>query len=173
MMYPPPGHWRRSGSHYGTRAAGTGSRAPCAGYLARRSQGHPVHWVNPPRCPAQQAHGIDIAGAHFELVAENCAHEEGSGDLIEIIGYFCQRGGEFDDDEHLNDALVTAVLHVPQTSMMAFIAYRVTSCPSRALISKVEQTLRANIARCPCTAQSQCPALNQDSLTQALEHAID
>lgn len=134
---------------------------------------HPAHSVNPPRCPAQQAHGIDIASACFELVAEDCADEDGTGDLTEITGYFRQRGGEFDDDEHLNDALVTAVLQVPEVSMMAFIAHQVTSGSSRAMMSKVEKELRANIALCPCTAAGECPALNETSMTRALERAID
>src|SRR5260370_41290099 len=130
-------------------------------------------WVNPAPCPAQQGNGIDIIEAAFTLLVENAIAEHDASPVTEISGYFRPCGEAFDDEDRLNDALVTAVVQVPRASVLACIAHQVNTDASGGLAEKIEDTLRANVALCPCTAQEDCPALNAPSLILALERAID
>lgn len=134
--------------------------------------------MKPLRCPAQQANGVDIGHSEFEICIDGCDPYRHSGCTsrntdIEISGYFFPSGARLDDDDdRLNDALVTAFLAVPASSHISRIAHLVNADDSGKLKAKAADMLRDNIARCPCTATDECPALNKDSFVFALKRAV-
>lgn len=135
--------------------------------------------VNPPGCPAQQGNGIDITCAKFLLEAHDCRSDAGQA-ITEIFGFFRPAGDDYHDEARLNDALVTAVVHVPAVSVTGCLGHQVKADPSGYLIRKAGNMLRANIANCACAGgfgrwhrESDCAALNEANLLLALEHAID
>jgi len=87
--------------------------------------------------------------------------------ITEVFGYF-RLPGEVHDD----DTLQTAIVDVPAGSPIARMAHQVSTDPDGILTRKAGTMLRSNVARCPCTATDECPALNEIRLLQAIEHAI-
>src|SRR5215470_16528553 len=107
-----------------------------------------------PGCPALHGNGADVSVAEFILVVEDCeSSPAGYPTSTDVWGYFRLPGAAHD-----NDAVLTAGLLVPVGSPIARLAHRISADPAGALTGKVRDALRANIARCPCTATSQCPA---------------
>lgn len=139
--------------------------------------------MKPLHCPAQQANGVDIDDAEFNLSLDaygSCLTIDPAANAVrmrdtnvEIFGYFRPAGAHLDDrDDRLNDALMTAVLVAPELSAIACVALQVHADDTGKLLAKAGDLLRELIARCPCTPARQCPAVNEASLTHALEHAI-
>lgn len=139
--------------------------------------------MNPLHCPAQQYNGVDISDSEFEICIDGCSpylHFDWKADDvtfgyadIEVFGYFFPSGARLDDDdERLNDALVTDSLVVPAFSHISRIAHLVNADDSGELKAKAADMLRDNIACCPCTATDECPALNKDSFVFALKRAV-
>ncbi len=121
----------------------------------------------PPRsCPAQQGNGADITVSYFWFAADDC--DTGRGWIpanTEVWGFFRQPGEEHDDD-----ALITAALLVPAGSPIARMAREVSE--DEMLTRWVEATLRVNVRRCQCAPGTECPALNELRLVEAIEHAL-
>ena len=119
-----------------------------------------------PGCPARHGEGADASVAGFTLVVEDCERSPAGYPVsTEIFGYFRLPGAAHD-----NDAVLTADLLVPIGSPIAQLAHHI-SADADALTSKVRDALRASVARCPCTATAECPALDEIRLLEAMEHA--
>jgi hypothetical protein len=119
-----------------------------------------------PGCPARVGHGTDISAADFTLVAEDCERgPDGRLTATEVFGYFSL------PEQDACDLLQTASLVVPAGSPVARIAHQVSASPDGALAQKAGAILRSNIARCPCAATAECPALDEVSLLLAMEKA--
>lgn len=138
---------------------------------------------NPSHCPAQEGNGVDLDDSEFELDIDGCnprlhfnwqMNDVGIGYAdIEIYGYFFPRGANLDDDdERMNDGLVTASLIVPAPSRISHLAHQVSGDDTGDLKTRLADALRDNVARCPCTPTDECPALNKDSLVFALQRAV-
>ena len=91
---------------------------------------------------------------------------DGQPTATEVFGFFRLPG-----DEHDDDSLVTASIVVPAGSRIARMAHQVSNGPDGRLTHKLDAVLRSNVTRCPCTAGTGCPALNDISLVLAMEHA--
>lgn len=142
-----------------------------------------THRRNPPHCPAQEGNGIDIADSEFELCMDGCnpflhfdwqENDVGIGYAhIEIYAYFIPTGALLDDDdERLNDGLISASLVVPACSRISRIAHTVNADASGELQARAADLLRERVAQCACQATGECPALNKDSLVFALQRAM-
>jgi hypothetical protein len=118
-----------------------------------------------PGCPARRGKGADTTTADFVLVADDCiSGPDGQPTVTEVFGYFRLPGEEHDDD-----VLLTAGLEVPAGSPAAAMAHGVSADPGRTRTAGM--LLRRNVARCPCAARGDCPALDEARLLEALEHA--
>lgn len=121
-----------------------------------------------PACPARHGDGADLTVADFVLVVDDCQNgPDRKPTLTEIFGFFRVPGKPHDDD----DAVLTADLTVPVSSPVAQLARHVGVDPRGPLARKVGDLLRQNVARCSCTAASECPALDEIRLFEAMERA--
>src|SRR5262249_16974603 len=113
----------------------------------------------------QRGEGADVGVADFVLIADDCANgPDRRPTMTEIFGYFRMPG-----EGHDGDVVLTAGLEVPIRSPIALLARHVTADPVGALPRKVGDLLRQNVIRCPCTATTECPALDELSLVEAME----
>lgn len=121
-----------------------------------------------PGCPARHGDGADVTTAGFILVVDDCERgPDRQPTATEIFGYFRVPGREHDDD-----VVLTADLTVPVASPIARLARKVSDDLTGALSRVVGDVLRGNVARCPCApTTSQCPALDELRLVEALECA--
>jgi hypothetical protein len=121
-----------------------------------------------PACPARHGNGADVSVADFVLVVDDCENgPDRKPTLTEIFAFFSAPGKPHDND----DAVHTAGLTVPISSPVAQLARHVGADPHGPLARKVGDVLRQNVARCPCTATSECPALDEIRLFEAMERA--
>jgi hypothetical protein len=113
-----------------------------------------------PSCPARIGAGTAMRTAQFTFVAESY-----SGRETELFGFWRKRG-----DDVAEDIVQTADLAVPCGSPIAVLGERAAA--SRRKIRRVDASLRANVAHCPCAIASECPALDEVSLLRATEEAV-
>jgi hypothetical protein len=119
-----------------------------------------------PSCPAWHGKGTDISAADFTLIVEDCERgPDGRLTATEVFGYFRL------PDQGAGDLVQTASIVVPVGSPIARLAHQLDTSPDGASAQITGAMLRGNVARCPCTATVECPALNETSLLLAMEKA--
>jgi hypothetical protein len=117
------------------------------------------------RCPALTGDIVDMRLAAFTFVVGI-----GSADVadqfraVEVFGFFAEPG-----DEHDETLLQTACLEAPHGSPITRMACAVSAAPHA--VARIDGRLRANIATCPCTPATECPALSERRLLEAIEEA--